>query len=70
MAILNHLRRVPLSRADLARATGLAKSAMSRLVEELLQEGLLEEGPAAPSQGVKGVYWEARREGRNGWESR
>ena len=48
-AILNQLRRGPLSRADLARATGLAKSAVSRLVEELLQEGLLEEGPAAPS---------------------
>ena len=40
---------VHLKVADLARATGLAKSAVSRLVEELLQEGLLEEGPAAPS---------------------
>lgn len=25
---------------------------------------------ARAPQGVKGVYWEARREGRNGWESR
>ncbi len=55
-AILEHLRRQPLTRAELARRTGLAKSAVGRLVEELLQEGLLEEGPlTSPPLGRPGT---------------
>lgn len=49
-AILQSLRQAPATRADLARKTGLAKSAVSRLVEELLEEGLLEEGEARPGE--------------------
>lgn len=47
-ALLMLLRHEPLSRSELAQRTGLAKSAVSRLVEELLAEGLLEEGEAQP----------------------
>ncbi|WP_038057189.1 ROK family transcriptional regulator [Thermus amyloliquefaciens] len=55
-AILGLLRRGPLTRADLSRLTGLAKSAVSRLVDELLQEGLLEEGAStSPPLGRPGT---------------
>ncbi|GGM91840.1 ArsR family transcriptional regulator [Thermus composti] len=60
-AILSHLRRGPLTRADLSRLTGLAKSAVSRLVEELLQEGLLEEGAfTSPPLGRPGTLLHLR----------
>jgi len=43
--ILEALRRSgPLSRAALARAVGLTKSTVSALVQEMLEEGLLDEG--------------------------
>jgi len=64
-AILGHLRRGPLTRADLSRLTGLAKSAVSRLVEELLQEGLLEEGAAtSPPLGRPGTLLHLRPRAR------
>lgn len=60
-AILGHLRRGPLTRADLSRLTGLAKSAVSRLVDELLQEGLLEEGAfTSPPLGRPGTLLHLR----------
>ena len=60
-AILAHLRRGPLTRADLSRLTGLAKSAVSRLVDELLQEGLLEEGAfTSPPVGRPGTLLHLR----------
>ncbi|WP_105317199.1 ROK family transcriptional regulator [Thermus tenuipuniceus] len=60
-AILAHLRRGPLTRADLSRLTGLAKSAVSRLVDELLQEGLLEEGTlTSPPVGRPGTLLHLR----------
>lgn len=49
-AILYHLRQAPSTRADLSRRTGLAKSAVSRLVDELFAEGLLEEGGTSPGE--------------------
>lgn len=64
-AILGHLRRSPLTRADLSRLTGLAKSAVSRLVEELLQEGLLEEGAVtSPPLGRPGTLLHLRPKAR------
>ncbi|APD10132.1 ROK family transcriptional regulator [Thermus brockianus] len=60
-AILAHLRRGPLTRADLSRLTGLAKSAVSRLVDELLKEGLLEEGTlTSPPLGRPGTLLHLR----------
>jgi len=60
-AILAHLRQGPLTRADLSRLTGLAKSAVSRLVDELLQEGLLEEGAfTSPPVGRPGTLLHLR----------
>ncbi|MGC8967116.1 MAG: ROK family transcriptional regulator [Thermus sp.] len=60
-AILEHLRKGPLTRAELSRRTGLAKSAISRLVEELLQEGLLEEGAfTSPPLGRPGTLLHLR----------
>lgn len=60
-AILAHLRRGPLTRADLSRLTGLAKSAVSRLADELLQEGLLEEGAfTSPPVGRPGTLLHLR----------
>ncbi|WP_460170665.1 ROK family protein [Thermus sp. FJN-A] len=64
-AILGHLRRAPLTRADLSRLTGLAKSAVSRLVDELLQEGLLEEGAStSPPLGRPGTLLHLRPRAR------
>jgi len=60
-AILGHLRRGPLTRADLSRLTGLAKSAVSRLVDELLKEGLLQEGAfTSPPLGRPGTLLHLR----------
>ncbi|MEN2981458.1 MAG: ROK family transcriptional regulator [Thermus sp.] len=64
-AILGHLRRGPLTRAELSRLTGLAKSAVSRLVDELLQEGLLEEGAfTSPPVGRPGTLLHLRPRAR------
>lgn len=60
-AILAHLRRGPLTRADLSRLTGLAKSAVSYRVDELLQEGLLVEGAfTSPPVGRPGTLLHLR----------
>ncbi|WP_022798294.1 ROK family transcriptional regulator [Thermus islandicus] len=64
-AILEGLRKGPLTRADLSRLTGLAKSAVSRLVDELLQEGLLEEGAfTSPALGRPGTLLHLRPRAR------
>ncbi|MFD3006215.1 ROK family protein [Thermus tengchongensis] len=64
-AILGYLRKGPLTRADLSRLTGLAKSAVSRLVDELLQEGLLEEGAStSPPLGRPGTLLHLRPRAR------
>lgn len=64
-AILEGLRRGPLTRADLSRRTGLAKSAVSRLVDELLQEGLLVEGAfTSPALGRPGTLLHLRPRAR------
>src|SRR5215469_12687860 len=45
-AILNLIRtRQPISRADLARASGLQRSTVSLIVEELIQDNWVIEGP-------------------------
>ncbi len=50
--IVNLLRAVgPSSRADIARRTGLAPSALTRLVRELIREGLVVETGKRPSHG-------------------
>lgn len=49
--ILSALRRGPLSRADLARQLGLALPTVSRLVDELRNEGLVEEEGRRQSTG-------------------
>ncbi len=58
--ILGHIRRCPVSRAELARKTGLTRSAVTKITNELLREGLLREGAAAspaeasPAAGLPG----------------
>lgn len=44
--ILNLIREKRLSRADIAQETGLTKAAISIIVDELVQEGLISEEPA------------------------
>ena len=45
--ILDAIRRHPISRADLSRQLGLSKSAVTMLIAEMMEEGiLLEAGPA------------------------
>jgi predicted NBD/HSP70 family sugar kinase len=47
--VLNLLReRQPISRADLARASGLQRSTISLIVEELIEEQWIIEGPTVP----------------------
>ena len=41
--ILRHLRREPVSRAELARRTGLTRAAISLIVDELMAEGMVKE---------------------------
>jgi predicted NBD/HSP70 family sugar kinase len=58
--VINLLRReAPLSRAQIARRTGLAPSALGRLVRALLEEGILREiGKSVPSTGRPGTLLE------------
>ena len=44
-AVLSHLRRQAMSRAELARATGLTRAGTSLIVEELLDRGIVAELP-------------------------
>ena len=47
--VLNLIRtRQPLSRADLARVSGLQRSTISLIVEDLIKQGWLIEGPTGP----------------------
>ena len=41
--MLNIIRKKPVSRAELARLTGLTRAAITLIVDELIQEGVLEE---------------------------
>lgn len=50
--ILRHLRKSPMSRAELARITGLSRANISLIVEDMLQRGLLREMP--PQAGGRG----------------
>ncbi|HEX8687489.1 MAG TPA: helix-turn-helix domain-containing protein, partial [Pyrinomonadaceae bacterium] len=50
--VLNYIRdREPISRADIARSTELQRSTVSTIVEELKDEGLIEEIGAGASTG-------------------
>ncbi|HEX8722556.1 MAG TPA: ROK family transcriptional regulator [Pyrinomonadaceae bacterium] len=50
--VLNYIRdREPISRADIARSTDLQRSTVSTIVEELKEEGLIEEIGAGASTG-------------------
>ncbi len=54
--ILDHISREPLSRAELSRRTGLTRAGVSRIMDELLEEGLVREyDPVAGSVGRKPV---------------
>lgn len=52
--ILEHLRHAPLSRAELSRSTGLAKSSVTTLVNEMISDGLLCEAGLAQKSGNAG----------------
>ncbi len=52
--ILRLLRRQPMSRAELARATGLTRAASSLITEELIREGWLIEREPTPPSGQRG----------------
>ena len=47
--ILRHVRRRPVSRAELARITGLTKSAVTMITAEMIREGLLRETGVEPA---------------------
>ena len=47
---LSLIRQEPLSRAELARKTGLTRAAVSIIVDGLLNEGIIKEGEAVKSQ--------------------
>lgn len=47
---LSLIRQKPLSRAELARKTGLTRAAVSIIVDGLLSEGIIKEGEAVKSQ--------------------
>src|SRR4051794_14628587 len=59
-ALLEHLRReMPLSRADLARRSGLSKPTVSQALADLEQVGLVRPaGPAAPALGRTAMLYE------------
>jgi len=50
LLILNILRKKSVSRSELARKTGLSRAGVTLLVDELLQNGVLEEGEANRAQ--------------------
>lgn len=50
-AVLRILRRQAMSRAELARATGLTRAAASLIVEELLNAGVVTELAPSPPDG-------------------
>ena len=52
-AVLSMLRRSSMSRAELARATGLSRAATSLIAEELLKDGIVMELP--PQSGADAV---------------
>lgn len=52
--VLRLLRRTPMSRAELARATGLTRAATSLIADELLQDGIVTELPPRAVSGARG----------------
>ncbi len=52
--ILRLLRRSPMSRAELARSTGLTRAATSVIADELLKEGIVTELPPRATAGARG----------------
>ncbi len=57
-AVLQILRRQAMSRAELARATGLTRAAASLIVEELLNAGVVTElAPSPPDGGAVPHRW-------------
>jgi CRP-like cAMP-binding protein len=55
--VLNYIRdREPISRAEIARSTELQRSTVSTIVEELKDEGLIEEIGAGASTGGRDRY--------------
>src|SRR3954452_9519864 len=58
--------RPEVSRADLARQTGLTRTSVSALVAELLRDGLIEETGRGPSTGGKApIMLRVNRDGRH-----
>lgn len=50
--VLSVIRELgPISRADIAKVTGLTRPTVTHIVQELLEEGVVVEGEAAPSTG-------------------
>ena len=60
--ILSLLRQQSLSRAELSRQAGLALPTVSRLVDQLIQDGLVEEGPKQATGGRHAVRLRLRAE--------
>ena len=53
LAIINHIKKQPsISRSDLAKVTGLNKSTIGKIVQELLDESWLKEDSPTPLEGA------------------
>ncbi len=64
--LLHHVRQAPVSRADLARVTGLTRAAVSLQVEALLRDGILQEtGMGESEYGRKPVLLDLNPAGRH-----
>lgn len=50
LAILNRIRKNPLSRADLARETGLTRAAVTIITDALIEEGIIKSGEVIKSE--------------------
>jgi predicted NBD/HSP70 family sugar kinase len=61
--VLNLIRKNPVSRADLAKRTGLTRAAVSLIVDELIQDRIVVEvGPGESSSGRKPILLDLNRE--------
>ena len=52
--LLRLLRQKPISRAEMARQTGLTRAAISMITEELIKEGLVKESSQCPQSHARG----------------
>ena len=50
LVILNHIRKNPISRADLARETGLTRAAVTIITDSLVEEGIIQIGEVVKSE--------------------